>query len=103
SSNDREEVRLNRSTSTLLIIAVLLSLPNCLRSSLLVLEPLTERLDFRRRVRRKQVIDGDVGWGDQDRLGMCHRVEAIFAVVMPDAGGSDPSVRHGLNEQENIG
>src|ERR1700751_891583 len=55
-----------------------------LRSSLLVLEPLTERLDFRRRVRRKKVIDVDVGWGDQDRLGMCHRVEAIFAVIVSD-------------------
>src|SRR6202007_1447516 len=80
SSNDREEVRLNRSTSTLLIIAVPLSLPNCVRSSLLVLKPLTERLDLRRRVRRKKVIDVDVGRGDQDRIGMCHRVEAIFAV-----------------------
>ena len=61
-----------------------LSLPNCLRSSLLVLEPLTERLDFRRRVRRKKVINVDVGWGDQDRLGMCHRVEALFAIVVSD-------------------
>ena len=83
-SNDREEVRLNRSTSTRLIIAVPLSLPNCLRSSLLVLEPLTERLDFRRRVGRKKVIDVDVGWGDQDRLCMCNRVEAIFAVIVSD-------------------
>ena len=70
--------------STLLIITIPLSLLNRLRSSLLVLEPLTERLDFRSRVRRKKVIDVDVGWGNQDRLGMCHRVEAIFAVIVSD-------------------
>jgi hypothetical protein len=58
--------------------------PNRLRSSLLVLKPLTERLDFRRRVRRKKVIDVDVGRRDQDGLGMCHGVEAIFAVVVSD-------------------
>jgi hypothetical protein len=60
-SSDRKEVTLNRSTSTRFIIAIPLSLPDCLRSSPLVLEPLTERLDFRRRVRRKKVIDVDVG------------------------------------------
>src|ERR1700758_5564119 len=84
SSNDRDDVRLNRSTSTLLIIAITLTLPTRLRSSLLVHEPLTERLDFHRRVRRKKVIDVDVSWGDQDRLGMCHRVETIFTVVVSD-------------------
>ena len=69
----------------------------------LILKPLIERLNLFLRVRWKQVIDGDVGRRYQDRLGMCERVVPILAVVIPDAGGSDPSVRHGLNEQENIG
>ena len=32
------------------------------------------------------MIDVDIGWGDQDRLGMCQRVEPIFTVVVSDPG-----------------
>ena len=34
---------------------------------------------------------------------MRERIVAVLSVVVPHAGRSDPSVRHRLNEQENIG
>src|SRR5271155_5699021 len=68
-----------------------------------VLKPLIERLHFFFRVRRKQVIDCHVCRRYQDRLSVGKGVEAILPVVISDTGRSHSSVRHGLNEQEDVG
>src|SRR5271170_1089084 len=51
---------------------------------------------------RVQVVDGDVGRGDQYRLGVGERVEAILAVIVAHPGGSGAAERHGLDEQVNV-
>src|SRR5271155_4926183 len=51
---------------------------------------------------RVQVVDRDVGRGDQYRLGVGERVEAILAVVVAHPRGSGAAERHGLNEQVNV-
>src|SRR5262249_12609823 len=68
-----------------------------------VVEPLIHRLDLFFSVGWKQVIDRHIRRGYQDRLGMRKRIIAIFPVIMSDAGRSHSSVRHGLNEHEDIG
>src|SRR5215831_11417844 len=69
----------------------------------LILKPLIDRLHFFFGVRWKQMIDSHVRRRYQDRLGVGERLVAIFPVVIPDAGRSHSPVRHGLNEQENVG
>src|SRR5215813_8327624 len=69
----------------------------------LVVEPLIHRLDLFFSEGWKQVIDSHIRRGYQDRLGMRKRIIAIFPVIMSDAGRSHSSVRHGLNEHEDIG
>ena len=49
------------------------------------------------------MIDSDVGRRYQNRFGVRERIVAILPVVVPDARGSHSSVRHGQNEQGNIG
>lgn len=70
---------------------------------LLVVKPLVECLHIFFGVRRKQVIDNYVGRRYQDRFGVRERIVAILSVVVPDARGSHSPVRHGLNEQRDIG
>lgn len=48
------------------------------------------------------MIDADIGWGDQDRLGMGHRVEPIFAVAIPNSGVPNATERHRLDEQMDV-
>jgi len=48
------------------------------------------------------VIDRHVGRGNQDRLGVREGIVAVLPVVVPQARGSYSSVRHGLDEQEDI-
>jgi hypothetical protein len=48
------------------------------------------------------MIDGNVWRGDEHRLGMRERIETVFAVVVPDAGGSGAPEGHGLDKQVNI-
>src|SRR5713101_670072 len=68
-----------------------------------VLKPLIERLHFFFRVRWKQVVDCHV-WGRyQDGLSVRKGVEAVLTVIISDPGRSYSSIRHGLNEQENVG
>src|SRR5246127_3905114 len=69
----------------------------------LVVEPLIDCLDLFFRERRKQVVDRHVRQRYQDRFGVRERVVSRFPVVVPDARGSHSSVRHGLNEQEDVG
>src|SRR5262249_50230535 len=68
-----------------------------------VVEPLIHRLDLFFSVGWKQVIDSHIWRRYQNRLGMRERIIAIFPVIIPDAGRSHSSVRHGLNEHEHIG
>ena len=49
------------------------------------------------------MIDSYVGRRYQNPIGVREKIVAILPVVVPDARGSHSSVRHGLNEQENIG
>ena len=49
------------------------------------------------------MIDGHVRRRYQDRLGVRERIVAVLPVLVPDAGRSHSPVRHGLNEQENVG
>jgi hypothetical protein len=49
------------------------------------------------------MIDADIGWGDQDRLGMGHRFEAILAVAVSNPGALDTPEWHCLNEQMDVG
>src|SRR5216684_3315271 len=49
-----------------------------------------------------EVIDRNVWRGDQHRLGMGERIEAVFSVVVAHPGGPGTSERHRLDEQMNI-
>ena len=49
------------------------------------------------------MIDRDVRWRNQYGLGMRKGIEAVLPVVISDTGRSHASVRHGLNEQKNVG
>src|SRR5215510_15710519 len=69
----------------------------------LVVEPLIECLHFFFGIRREQVIDSHVGRGYQNRLGVREGIVAVLPVVVPESRSSHSSVRHGLNEQKDIG
>ena len=55
--------------------------------------------DFRSLV---QVVDRDVGRGDQNRLRVGERVEAIFAIAVTHPSRAGAAERRGLDEQVNI-
>jgi hypothetical protein len=48
---------------------------------------------------RVQVFYRYVGRRDQHRLGVRKRVEAVFPMLVADAGGPGAAKRHGLDEQ----
>src|SRR5580692_11516072 len=64
----------------------------------LVFKPLAERFDLFLRVRREQVFDGDVGRRNENRFGVRESVKPGLAVVVTDAGISDPAKGHGFDE-----
>src|SRR6478672_5619453 len=68
-----------------------------------VVEPLRESLHLLLGIGREEVIDGDVGRRDENRLGVREGVEPMLAVVVADARGADSSIGHRLDEQEDIG
>src|SRR5580704_18651756 len=60
----------------------------------LVFKPLAERLDLFLRIRREQMLDGHVGRRNENRFRMREGVKAGLAVVVTDAGISDPAKGH---------
>src|SRR5580704_7728515 len=49
-----------------------------------------------------KMLDRHRGRGNEDRLGVGQRVEAVFSVVVPHAGRAGAAERHGLDEQVNV-
>src|SRR5271156_1598031 len=49
-----------------------------------------------------EVLDRYIRRGDQHRLGVSERVEAVFAVVVAHPSGSGAAERHGPNEEVNV-
>src|SRR5271163_766079 len=74
----------------------------CRGSCALVFKPLAERFDLFLRIRREQVLDGHVGWRNENRFRMRKGVKPSLAVVMTDAGISDPAKGHGFDKQVNV-
>src|SRR3984885_7339919 len=68
----------------------------------LVFKPLAERLDLFLRVRREQVFDGYVGRRNENRFRVGESVKPGLAVVVTDAGISDPAKGHGFDKQVNV-
>src|ERR1700722_1088666 len=68
----------------------------------LVFEPLAERLDLFLPIRREQVLNGDVGRRNQNRFRVRESVKPGLAVVVTNAGISDPSKWHGFDKQVNV-
>src|SRR5580658_8365856 len=71
--------------------------------SISIIKPLVERAYLFDGVGREQVIDGDIGRGDENGLGVREGIEAVLAVVVPNTRGTHSSVGHRLDEQEDIG
>jgi hypothetical protein len=59
---------------------------------------LVELLHLFGRVGREKVLDGYVGRRNQDRFRMRESVKTVLPVVVTDAGVSNASERHGLDE-----
>jgi hypothetical protein len=68
----------------------------------LVFKPLAERFDLLLRIRREQVLDGYVGRRNQNRFRVRESVKTGLAVVVTDAGISDPAKGHGFDKQVNV-
>src|ERR1700678_1148140 len=68
----------------------------------LVFKPLAERFDLFLRIRREQVLDGHVGRRNKNRFRMGEGVKPGLAVVVTNAGISDPSKGHGFDKQMNV-
>src|SRR6202789_4177737 len=68
----------------------------------LVFKPLTERFDLFLRIRREQVLDGYVGRRNENRFRMREGVKPGLAVVVTNAGISDPAKGHGFDKQVNV-
>src|SRR6267142_4317927 len=68
----------------------------------LVFKPLAERFDLFLRIRREQVLDGDVGRRNENRFRMREGVKPGLAVVVTNAGISDPAKGHGFDKQMNV-
>src|SRR5580700_9655487 len=71
-------------------------------SCALVFKPLAERFDLFLRIRREQVLDGHVGRRNENRFRVREGVKPGLAVVVTNAGISDPSIWHGFDEQVNV-
>src|ERR1700675_1544411 len=67
-----------------------------------VLKPLAERLDLLLRVGREQMFDCHVRRRDENRFRMGEGVKPGLAVVVTNAGISDPSKGHGFDKQVNV-
>src|SRR5271167_3596532 len=67
-----------------------------------VLKPAGELLVLLLGERRVEVLDRDVGRGDQDRLQVRERVEAVLAVVVAHPSRPRAAERHGLHEQVDV-
>src|SRR6202045_3957147 len=74
----------------------------CPGSCALVFKPLAERFDLLLRIRREQVLDGHVGRRNENRFRMGEGVKPGLAVVVTNAGISDPSKGHGFEKQMNV-
>src|ERR1700731_2939774 len=74
----------------------------CPGSCALVFKPLAERFDLLLRIRREQVLDGHVGRRNENRFRMGEGVKPGLAVVVTNAGISDPSKGHGFDKQMNV-
>src|SRR5262245_49405448 len=68
----------------------------------LIFEPHLQRLVLLSGVRREQMINGNVRWRDEHRLGVRQHVEAIFPVVVPHTCRPDTAERHRLHEQVDV-
>src|SRR6202451_1759505 len=71
-------------------------------SCALVFKPLAERFDLFLRIRREQVLDGHVGRRNENRFRMREGVKPGLAVVVTNAGISDPAKGHGFDKQVNV-
>src|SRR6202046_3574182 len=74
----------------------------CRGSCALLFKPLAERFDLFLRVWREQVFDGDVGRRNENRFRMREGAKPGLAVVLTNAGISDPSKWHGFDKQVNV-
>src|ERR1700722_15954187 len=74
----------------------------CRGSCALVFKPLAERFDLFLRIRREQVLDGHVGLRYENRFRMREGVKPGLAVVVTNAGISDPSKGHSFDKQVNV-
>src|SRR6266853_1333375 len=68
----------------------------------LVFKPLAECFDLFLRVRREQVLDGNVGRRNENRFRVRESVKAGLAIVVTGAGISDPSKGHGFDKEVNV-
>src|ERR1700690_3600357 len=68
----------------------------------LVFKPLAERFDLFLRIRREQVLDGHVGRRNENRFRMRESIKPGLAVIVTDAGISDPAKAHGFDKQVNV-
>src|SRR5271169_5071381 len=68
----------------------------------LVFKPLAERFDLFLRIRREQVLDGHVGRRNENRFRMREGVKPGLAVVVTNAGISEPAKGHGFDKQVNV-
>src|SRR5580692_8207954 len=48
------------------------------------------------------MLDRDIGWGDQNRLDMSKRIEAVLSVIMAHPGRTGATKRHRLDEQMHV-
>src|ERR1700728_5187188 len=72
------------------------------KTLLLVFKPLAEVFDLLLRIRREQMLDGHVGRRNENRFCMREGVKAGLAVVVTNAGVSDPSKGHCFDKQMNV-
>src|SRR5277367_1390094 len=66
-----------------------------------IFKPLLQRLVLLVGEGRVQMFDRDVGRGDQYRLGVRERVEAILSVIVAHPSQPGTAKRHGFDEQVN--
>src|SRR6202140_2635547 len=74
----------------------------CPGSCALVFKPLAERFDLLLRIRREQVLDSHVGRRNENRFRMREGVKPGLAVVVTNAGISDPAKGHGFDKEVNV-
>src|SRR5277367_6720631 len=48
------------------------------------------------------MVDGDVWWGDQHRLGVRESVVTVLAIIVAHAGRAGSAERHRLDEQMDV-